>query len=318
MTVYCVDPTEVVFNLIAKSAPERGEPLKAFWGKYSVCFERADDKTGIVLNADKDRVEFTCKDLQVMWLLGFALWKSIELFSPAVILPASTEDSSSSVLDCDGDLDDLEYRYRERMAAVVELIGAEELDRQRWPPDIPLPVESSEELTNTEDIATFDLVMMAISVLFLHELKHVEFHAQHAAGIPRPEKFAEEELQCDMWARDWFFSALAEYARESGYSYEGVCSKRAMGLLLVCEYLRLADQNGRVVISTDYPPLASRISALTGDINLPDNDNCWIFSACILMAETRRQGKTLPKLEGVSFREISERLIDVLTPSGGS
>ena len=41
-------------------------------------------------------------------------------------------------------------------------------------------------------MVVFDLVMMATAVLFLHELKHVEFHAEHATGTPRPEKLAED------------------------------------------------------------------------------------------------------------------------------
>ena len=80
------------------------------------------------------------------------------------------------------------------MAAVLALIGANKLDPRRWPPDIPLPVASRDDLKNVEDIAAFDLVMMATAVLFLHELKHVDFHAKHAAGKPRPSRLAEEEL----------------------------------------------------------------------------------------------------------------------------
>ena len=319
MTTYFVDPTDVAFTHIAECVPEHRARLEEFWEKYAVCFKRVDGKTGIVLNANKHRVQFTCKDLQVMWLLGFALWKSIELFSPALLVPNLTGASSSSVLALDDDLDDIELAYSQRMAAVVTLISAVKLDPERWPDDIPLPVDSRDKLLDSQDFAAFDLVMMAISVLFLHELKHVEFHAQHDAGIPRPEKPAEEELQCDLWARDWFISDPTDYAHKSGHSYQEVYSKRAMALLLVCEYLRLAEQytlakrHASVVISNDYPTLAQRIDALSGAISPPDDDNYWVFSACILLAETRRQGKDPSPLDDMSSKEITENLIDVLT-----
>ena len=314
MTTYRVDSTDGAFTLIAESAPEHRARLEKFWRKYAVCFERVDGKTGIVLTANKHRVQFTDKDLQVMWLLGFSLWKSIELFSPAVLGPTLTGASSSSVLALDDNLDNLELTYRQRLEAVVTLIGAVELDPERWPDDIPLPVESRDDLVDSQDIAVFDLVMMAISVVFLHELKHVEFHAEHDAGNPRPERPADEELQCDVWARDWFISSLADYARKSGHSYQEVYSKRAMALLFVCEYLRLANQRTQVVINNDYPPLAQRIYALSGAISLPDGDKFWFFSACILLAETRRQGKNPPQLDGMSLKEVTKSLIDVLTP----
>ena len=314
MTTYCVDSTEVAFTLIAEGAPERRKHLKEFWKKYAVCFERVDGKTGIVLNANKHRVQFACKDLQVMWLLGFALWKSIELFAPEVLLSTLKGVSSSSVFTDDKQLDYFEYHYRGRMEAVMTLIAAKKLDPEQLPPDISLPFKPRKNLAYPQETAAFDLVMMAISVLFLHELKHVEFHAEHDVGNPRPQKPAVEELQCDMWARKWFMSGVADYARKNNHSYQEVCSKRAMALSLASEYLRLADQHAGVVINKDYPPLAQRIDALSGTINLPDDDKFWFFSACILLAETRRQGKELPRLDGMSPKGITESLINVFPP----
>ena len=311
MTVYCVDSPEEAFTLIFKSAPEHRERLEKFRKEHVVFFERVAGKPGIALKATKEgRVQFACKDLQVMWLLGFSLWKSIELFSPAVLLSGLTKEPLSSVLALDDKLKDLERDYRERMAAVMTLLSANKLDCKRWPDDIPLPVKSCEDWTDKQNIAAFDLVMMAISVLFLHELKHVEFFAEPDTGILR----AKEELQCDAWARDWFISELADYARESGDSHQKVYSKRAMALLLVSEFLRLDDEYSqrKGVFNDVYPPLAQRIVALSGAINLPGSDKFWIFSACILLAETRRQRKKLPPLDGMSPRKIAESLINVL------
>lgn len=309
-----VDLTEVPFILIEKGAPERRERLEKFREKYAFCFEEVAGKPGFVLNANKDRVQFARKDLQVMWLLGFSLWKSLEAFAPGLALSIWTRAPFHSVSEQDDKFKDFERDYRERIEAVMTLIAANELTCKAWPPDIPLPqAESREDLTDPQDKAVYDLVMMATSVLFLHELKHVEFDAEDDAGNPRPQR-AEEELQCDVWARDWFMSGLADYARKNSHTYQEVCSKRAMALLLVCEYLRLEDEQAGRIINKDYPPLAQRIKALSGAINLPDNDKFWFFSACILIAEMRRKANSLPRFDDMSPKKITESLIDVLAP----
>ena len=64
---------KVAHTLIAESAPERRERLGMLWNEHAISFNVVNGRVGIVLNADKDRVEVACKDLQVMWLLGFSL-----------------------------------------------------------------------------------------------------------------------------------------------------------------------------------------------------------------------------------------------------
>ena len=120
------DPTKVAFDLIAGNAPEHRRRLDTFWRKYAVRFEEVDGKGGIVLNANIGRVQYTRKDLQVMWLTGFSLRRSIELFAAAVVLQTLTGTPSSSVLTLDDKLDEIEYPYKERIRAVTALIRADD------------------------------------------------------------------------------------------------------------------------------------------------------------------------------------------------
>ena len=121
------DPTKVAFDLIAGSAQEHRRRLETFWQKkYTVRFEEVDGKGAIVLNANIGHVQYTRKDLQVMWLTGFSLWRSIELFAPVVVLATLTGTPSSSVLTLDDKLDEIEFDYGERIRAVTALIGADE------------------------------------------------------------------------------------------------------------------------------------------------------------------------------------------------
>ena len=63
MTTDTAGPTEMAFDLIANSAPERKECLEAFWTKYSVCFEEVGDRRGIVLNADLAGLKVTSRSI---------------------------------------------------------------------------------------------------------------------------------------------------------------------------------------------------------------------------------------------------------------
>ncbi|PCH94956.1 MAG: hypothetical protein COB84_06855 [Rhodobacteraceae bacterium] len=273
-------------------------------------FEEIKDRSGITLNANKDRIQYTRKDLQVMWLLGFSLWKSIELFGPAVILPKTIGSTSEQVLRDDPDLDGFERDYSERLNAIRQFVEKDEIDLEMWPANIPEPRACREDFDSTEDMAVFDLVMMATSVLFLHELRHVKFARDHSTGTPRPTNKAEEEMICDTWARSWFMDRLGVYAEDKSHSYKEVCSKRAMALAIASEYLRFANGQLGQFGSADYPPLSLRISALSESISLPDDDNFWILSASILLGETRRLfGKTTPVPHGAP-KEIVNALID--------
>ena len=143
MTQQAADPTDIAFDLIAQSAPERQKQLEALWKKYEVRFDEVPAQAKIILNANKDRVQYARKDLQVMWLLGFSLWKSIELLAPAVLIPTLTGTPLTSVLIMDKKLDEIERNYRERMSSITALIGADDIDSAvlaaRHPPTVHYP-----------------------------------------------------------------------------------------------------------------------------------------------------------------------------------
>ncbi len=314
MSAASFDQTTSAFDLIAAGAPERRPQLVAFWDEYAVRFEEVDNRSGIAMNANKDRVAYARKDVQILWLLSFSLWKSIELFAPAVMMPSLTGVSSTSFLKLDTRLDSIERDYGERLKIIAQIIEADTLDETLWPPDIPKPVASRDDLQSIEDKAVFDLIMMTTSVAYLHELRHVKFHRDHANGSLRPTDPAEEEMMCDVWARDWFMSKLGAYAKDRSHDFGQVCSKRALALLIMCEFLRLANNHTGAFGSAEYPPLADRISALSESVTLSDTDKFWIVSSCILFGEVRRQGQKSLQLPSGSPKAITEFLVDVLTP----
>ena len=308
---YLSDQTTYISSLIVNSAPERETELQDFLRIYPVRFREVDDAAGIVMNATMERVNYARKDLQVVWLVGFSLWKAIHLFAPAVLGPSLFGRSSGSVIDLDENLPPFERDYRERVASIARIIEEKTLNDAVWPPDIPEPVDSRDDLSNIQDKAVYDLVIMATAVMFLHELRHAKFHQDHHNGIPRPIPREEERL-CDEHARNWFMSRHDQYAAEHGHHPQVVCSKRAMALLMVCEFLRFAKDHTGTIGADLYPPLADRIAVLSGSLPLPDTDHYWLLSSCVLFAEARRRAVPALELSGGSPKAISEYLLQRL------
>ena len=155
------------------------------------------------------------------------------------------------------------------------------------------------------------LVIMANAAIFLHELRHAKFDRDDSNGIPRPIRRKEERL-CDKHARDWLISKHDQYATDHNHRPEDVCSKRAMALLIVCEFLRFAKDYTGTRGAHLYPPLAERIAVLSGSLPLPDTDKYWLVSSCVLFAEARRRGVADVVLPAAP-KAISEYLLQRLT-----
>ena len=139
---YISDQTTDIYGLIARSAPERETQLREFQRSYPVRILKADDRSGIVMNATSQCVKYASKDLEVVWLVGFSLWEAINLFAPAMLVPSQFGGTREAVMELDENLPRFEYDYRERLAAIARVIEAPSVDEGLWPPDIPWPVSS--------------------------------------------------------------------------------------------------------------------------------------------------------------------------------
>ena len=307
------DNTPNIVQIISMSAPERETELHDFLCANPVRFLEVEDRPGIVMNATWEHVKYARKDLQVVWLVGFSLWKAIQLFAPAVLGPTLLGRSSASVVDMDENLPRFERDYRERLASIARVVEDKTPSHAVWPPDIPEPVASRDDLSNDQHKLVYDIVIMATAVLFLHELRHAKFDRDDHNGISRPLRREEESL-CDAHARDWFISKHDQYAVEHGHDPQKVCSKRAMALLIVCEFLRFAKDHTGLRGADLYPPLADRIAVLSGSLSLPDTDHYWLFSSCVLFAEARRRHVSQLELPAGSPKAISAYLLQRLHP----
>lgn len=298
-----MSPEEVIRGLMKAAAPERAEEIDALWACYRPKVVIVENKSGITLNATKDRIEFDPKTMEVFWLIGFSGWRAIECYSPHVVLSASCGKALHELFDGDGELPEIERAYKERLAAARNLIEQREIDATPWPDDLPRPVSDRDVLDGDQHKVTFDLVVIATAFAFFHEFRHVMLDRD---GV-RPDERREEELQCDVWAREFMTAKLAGYARDNGHKYHEVLRKRSMGLALAA--LILHEVTPRHGINPHYFSIKTRLTTLLRDTKLPDNDHFWLFTASLLVGIFRREHlafapPTMPS------RLLAEHLLD--------
>ena len=280
-----VTPKRAVIALMNGTAPELTNEIATLWEQYPVDVVMVADAGRITLNADKERITFDAKTMDVFWLIGFAGWKAIECYSPHVVLSASTGRSVADLIRADEGLDDVERAYKERRAAAQTLIDAANPVSAPWPPDIPRPAADREAFDDPQYKTAFDLVCLAAAFAFFHEFRHVML----ARDNVRPRDLREEELACDVWARNFLIARLAKYASDNGHDYHQVLRKRAMGLalagLILHEITPVWDHGG----NRAYFSVQDRLAAILDNTPLPPNDHFWVFVASLLVGILRQR-----------------------------
>ena len=106
----------------------------------------------------------------------------------------------------------------------------------------------------------------------------------------RPTDCREEELACDVWARDFMTANLATYAKTHNHYFHEVLRKRSMGFalaaLILHEITPVWDHGG----NAEYFSVATRLQTILDNTALPDNDHFWVFVASLLIGIVRQKG----------------------------
>jgi hypothetical protein len=245
--------------------------------------------------------------MDVFWLIGFSGWRAIECYSPSVVLSGICRQPVASVLANDPGLPEIERAYKERRAAAQTLIDAADVETALWPPDIPRPNVDRDAFNDAQYKVAFDLTLLAVAFLAFHEFRHVIFGFEK--DIPADQR--EEELACDVWAREYVTAKLAAYAQSNGHSYHEVLRKRSMAFalaaLVISEITPFWEHGG----NTKYFSVAARIQAIVDNTPLPDTDHFWIFVASLLVGIYRQ--RTMPiSAPPLLAKQLAQHLIDGL------
>lgn len=300
-----MSPEEIIRILMKSAAPERAEEVDALWASYHPGVFVVENKSGITLDATKDRIEFDPKTMEVFWLIGFSGWRAIECYAPHVLLSETCGKALHKLFDDDGELPEVERAYRERLATARNLIEQRDADAVPWPDDLPPPVSNRDALDSDQHKTAYDLVVLATAFAFFHEFRHVMLDRDRV----RPSDRREEELQCDVWAREFMTVKLARYVTGNGHNYHEVLRKRSMGLALAA--LILHEVTPKYGFNPHYFSIKTRLTTLLRDTKLPDNDHFWLFAASLLIGIFRREHHAFAP-PPMPARLLAEHLLDLL------
>jgi hypothetical protein len=296
-----------MITLMKGAVPERGSDISDLWKRYDPDVVLTHNSGHITLNANKDRIEFDNKTMEVFWLIGFSGWRAIECYAPLVKLSAAAEQPVAGLIKDDQGLDEVERAYKERTAAARALIDADDPASAPWPPDLPRPVPSRDGFADPQLKVAFDLTCMALAFALLHEFRHVMLDRDNA----RPSDLREEELACDVWAREFMTVKLAQYAKDKDHQYCEVIQKRSMAFAMTALILHEITPVWIHGGSKQYFSLASRVQAILDGTPLPDDSHFWVFAASLLIGIFRQQHRPIDA-PPMSARDLAGYLIDRL------
>lgn len=304
-----VEASIAVKSLLLGATPERKDEIENLWARYAPKVCVVEDARGVNISAGKGRIQFDHKTLEAIWLLGFNGWRSIETYSPAIILAGITGASLDDILRADEELASFEMDYRSRSSSARSIIEEKLSVHTIWPQDVPLPEAERDTLGSHQEMAAFDLVCLATAYVFLHELRHVIF----LSDGDHPADRREEEIACDVWARSFLTDKVGVYAQSVGQAFTRVLDKRSMGIALGAMILHEITTESARWGTAEYPPVTTRIQAMISGSPLAKESHYWLFTACLLVGIFRQAHRPLPTYAPSTNELVEQLTTDLLT-----
>ena len=118
----------------------------------------------------------------------------------------------------------------------------------------------------------------------------------------------EEELACDVWAREFMTANISVYASTCGCTFDEILRRRSMGFslaaLIIHEITPIWDHGG----NGQYFSVKARLQTLLDNTSLPEDNYFWIFTASLLVGIFRQDGREIDA-PVLSPKELSRHLI---------
>ncbi len=283
-------PENIVLDHLIRNIPERSHEIKELWSQHKPKVVIEQDKEGVRMREKKHCILFSPKDMDLFWLIGFSGWKAIECYSPHVVCASISRQSIDDVQQTDTNLDKVEIMYKQRLSSAQSLKEALNSESVAWPCDIPRPSEDRNAFDDLQYKAAFDLTCLAVAFIFFHEFRHVMF----SRAETRPRDRREEELQCDVWAREMMTAKISRYVNTHNHQYQKVLQQRSMGIALAALILHEITPYWALCGNQDYFSIKTRLVSLLDNTRITDkNDHFWVFSASLLVGIYRRMGQAI-------------------------
>ena len=285
--------------------PERNDEMRGYLNKYAPYFTRCDDRPGFVVEAGAYGIlKFTQRTMHQMWILGFAANQALHSYSSIiVILRMNSGQLNTKELDEIPDQRIEEGKYKKLLESVYELARVNNLSEFSWPSTVPKP--ENKKPSDVEGAATFDLICMSGAYVFLHEMKHIAFSIDNNA----PSNPHEEELECDLFAKNMMLGELELYSKHSGYDLGRLISKRAMSISLALFYMLVLTPSASWAGGKTHPSIKNRIESMVNELSVHDDDILWIYIASLLLSHLRYLNNETFFLEFKTLKSLTMTLM---------
>lgn len=300
----------IVLNLLRGAVPENADELCQNWKDYKHTIDVANSSHGSTMNATSKRIQFDSKTIDFFWLFGFSSWLAIETYSPALITASLLNITLEDALKSDEDRGQYELNYKQHLEIAMSLLNVSNTSDIKWPEAIPYPTGNRDSLNDVQHQAIFDLVALGLSFSLFHEFKHVQARTEEKER-GNSQKLDEEELTCDVWAREYMMKGVGNYASDEGHAFEKVAQKRAMGISLAAFAIHTLTPDSAKWGNEEYPSIKNRINTMIGGYNFSDSSPFWCFTACLLIAVMRSEDRNL-NYKGSSCKEFVFTLLSEL------
>jgi hypothetical protein len=281
---------DVLRRLIEAAAPERKAEFADLLAEIDPKLFVVEDTVDICLQVtepDGD-IEYSSKTMRLFWLLGFVAWRIFAAYSPAVLWGTMSRQRLGELMRQDEGLQQAEFDFKLLLGAAQNLQGIAPDRDYTWPEGIPEPQKDKCNIPDKQHQATFDLVSIATAYAFLHELRHIWNLRQPS----RPANRAEEEIDCDVFARSFLMDKVGAHAQRSGDAYEKLVNKRAMGIALgIWIVYEITPEYGRAGSRT-HPAMSARIEALTSNMPARPDADFWVWLSTLLLAALRQHNRS--------------------------
>jgi hypothetical protein len=301
---------DVVLSLIIAACPERAVELKDFFARFRPTFSLRQDGVGTAISARGSEVSWAHKAFAHAWVVACAGFKAQAAYGPHVLLGAALgRGISLQTLRDDEGLELAQSELETVLYAAKQIVVAATLEDLDWPPEVPRPVASRDELNTVEEQACFEIACMAAAATFLHELRHVQFTAEKNA----PAAPADEERACDDFCRAMLLDNVDVYCAGTGEPVEQVASKRIIGLASAALTIAQAElHNMASSIQSTHPPIRDRFKHLALNATMSGDATCWSYTASLLIAQLRGEGRLPQEVQFSSPRQLCEQLVAAL------
>lgn len=288
--------------------PERLDEVLSLIESHSAQFRRVDDKSDFNLDAGAfGAIQFAQRFLGQLWLFDFAGLYALHSFS-GVIFFVKSRGLKFDLAEIDGLPEQKEENncFSKIIKTIQRLNSAESKYDFAWPAGIPKLQEGKPK--DIEQAAVFDLVLMATTYFFLHELKHVIFKSEGSSAEDR----LIEEMECDAFAAERMLSKIRDYSSASGYPEDKVFMKRSISIALGSAFLAVATPRHNLDGTATHPTVHDRWSATLGRIELEEDDSYWLYFASLAIALLKHRKITFPSQLVVSYKQLAVATIKAL------